>query len=144
MSQTALQERTDAPSHPDPNGSGYAHQASNGPARALSRRPTAREAVQAGRELLGRALALGATGVRICTALIALGIVFKALDANTHNSIVSATVDAANGLATPFNDMFKLDSARFTDAVNWGIALVVYLIGASVISGVAEKLRPTH
>ena len=81
----------------------------------------------------------------ILALIIALGIAFKALGANSHNTIVSAVHDGGKALAKPFNDMFKIDGAKATLALNWGIALLVYLvIGLAVARFVARlaAIRP--
>jgi len=68
----------------------------------------------------------------IVALVIALGIAFVALKASPSNTIVSHVHDWAKWLVGPFDGMFHLRSARATVAVNWGIALVVYLaIGAA-------------
>ena len=77
--------------------------------------------------------------------IIALAIAFKVLGANSHNTIVSADHDGGKALAKAFDDMFKIDGANATLALNWGIALVVYLvIGLAVARFVARlaAIRP--
>ena len=81
----------------------------------------------------------------VLALIIALGIAFKALGANSHNTIVSGVHDAGHALASPFNNMFKVDGAKATLAVNWGIAVVVYLaIGFAIARFVARlgAIRP--
>ena len=66
--------------------------------------------------------------VLVVVLILALAIAFKVLGANGHNTIVSAAHDAGKALAKPFDNMFKVDGAKATLALNWGIALVVYLV----------------
>ena len=81
----------------------------------------------------------------VLALIIGLGIAFKALGANSHNTIVSGVHDAGHALASPFNNMFKVDGAKATLAVNWGIAVVVYLaVGFAIARFVARlgAIRP--
>ena len=71
----------------------------------------------------------------IC-AIIALAILFVLLDANASNSIVSTIRDWGRTLAGPFDGIFQLDSAKWTVALNYGIAILVY----SIIAGVIARL----
>lgn len=70
----------------------------------------------------------------IVALLIALGIAFVVLKASPSNTIVSHVHSWAHWLAGPFNGMFHLRSARGTVALNWGIALVVYLAIGSLLA----------
>jgi uncharacterized protein involved in cysteine biosynthesis len=70
----------------------------------------------------------------VVALILALGIVFVVLKASPSNTIVSHVHDWANWLATPFNGLFHLHSARGTTALNWGVALVVYLLVGHVIA----------
>jgi hypothetical protein len=65
------------------------------------------------------------TGVVV--GLIALGIAFTALHASPTNTIVSHVHSWASWLVTPFHGMFHVRGARGTLALNWGLALVVYV-----------------
>jgi hypothetical protein len=78
--------------------------------------------------------------VVVLALIIALAIAFKALGANEHNTIVSAVHDAGRALAAPFDKMFKLDGAKRTLALNWGIALVVYLVVGFAIARLVGRL----
>jgi len=60
--------------------------------------------------------------------VIALGIVFVVLDANLHNGIASTIHGLAVALVAPFKNLFHPGSAKLTVAVNWGVALVFYLL----------------
>ena len=72
--------------------------------------------------------------------ILALAIAFKMLGANSHNTIVSAAHDAGKALAKPFDNMFKVDGAKATLALNWGIALVVYLVIGLAIARLVARL----
>ena len=80
--------------------------------------------------------------VGVVVLIIALGILFVVLEANASNTIVSHVHDWAKTLAGPFDGMFKLDSAKGTLALNWGIAMVVYLVLGSLITRLL--LAPTR
>ena len=74
----------------------------------------------------------------VIAAVIALGILFIVLEANSGNSIVSTVHDAARDLVGPFDDMFSIDNAKLAVAVNWGIAAFVYLIVGVLIARLIE------
>jgi hypothetical protein len=81
----------------------------------------------------------------VVALILALGILFVVLKATPSNTIVSDVHDWAHWLATPFNGLFHLHSARGTVALNWGIALVVYLvIGHLIASIIATPGRVFH
>jgi hypothetical protein len=70
----------------------------------------------------------------IVALIIALGIIFVALKASPSNTIVSHIHDWGNWLTTPFHNMFHVRGARGTLALNWGIAILVYLAVAWLIT----------
>lgn len=70
----------------------------------------------------------------IVVLIIALGIIFVALKASPSNTIVSHIHDWGNWLTTPFHNMFHVHGARGTLALNWGIAILVYLAVAWLIT----------
>jgi hypothetical protein len=70
----------------------------------------------------------------IVALIIALGIAFVALKASPSNTIVSHIHDWGNWLTTPFHNMFHVHGARGTLALNWGIAILVYLAAAWLIT----------
>ncbi len=81
----------------------------------------------------------------IVALILALGIAFVVFKASPSNTIVSHVHDWAHWLATPFNGLFHLHGARGTTALNWGIALVVYLVVGHVIASiVATPARVFH
>jgi len=78
--------------------------------------------------------------VIVLALIIGLAILFKTLGANPDNTIVSGVHDAGRALAGPFDSMFKLHGAKVALAVNWGIALVVYLVAGFAIARVVGRL----
>jgi hypothetical protein len=107
--------------------------------RARSREVAAGAAGAAGAGMLGLARL-----VRLVAALLALviaaGIALIALDAHSTNSVVSTVHDAARSLVGPFDGMFSASSHKLTIAINWGIALVVYLAVGSLLAGLIARL----
>ncbi|HEX2016822.1 MAG TPA: hypothetical protein VGN69_09015 [Solirubrobacteraceae bacterium] len=94
-------------------------------------------AAGAGMLLLARAVRLIAT---IVALIIAAGIALIVLDANAANSIVSTIHDAARSLVGPFDGMFTMSDRKLAIAVNWGIALVIYLVIGSIVAGLIARL----
>jgi len=91
--------------------------------------------------LLGRIIAMIAA---ILAAIIALAIVLQVLRANPHNGIVAVVHDVARALVGPFDGMFKPPDRRVEIAVNWGIAMVVYLVVGWLISGLLRRMAPAE
>jgi hypothetical protein len=83
---------------------------------------------------------------RLLALIIGLAIVFVVLDANAHNAIVSHVHGSALGLVGPFKDMFHLRPHKLALAVNWGVALAVYLLVgwlfARLLRGAAARVAP--
>lgn len=75
----------------------------------------------------------------VVAALIALGILFVVLEGNEDNSIVSASIDAAEFLAGPFDELFTPDSRKLGVGVSWGIAAVVYLVVGHLLAGLIKR-----
>ncbi|GAA1542982.1 hypothetical protein [Kribbella lupini] len=70
----------------------------------------------------------------LAAAVLALGALFTALDqANQSNEIVRWVLERGHDLVGPFKDLFRLETAKNTLLVNWGIAALVYLIVGKVI-----------
>jgi len=99
----------------------------------------------------GRIGAYGALGVlarvieiavAVVALVIALGVLLVVLEANAGNSLVEAVHDAAHWLVGPFDDVFKLDDRKLMVAVNWGLALIVYVIVGRIVAGVLRRPRP--
>ena len=75
----------------------------------------------------------------IAAAVLALGALFTALDqTNQSNEIVRWVLERGQDLVGPFKDLFRLETAKNTLLVNWGIAALVYLI-----AGKTRTLRPS-
>ncbi|GAA3134786.1 hypothetical protein JOF29_002184 [Kribbella aluminosa] len=76
----------------------------------------------------------------LAAAVLALGALFTALDqTNQSNEIVRWILERGHDLVGPFKDLFRLQTAKNTLLVNWGIAALVYLIAGKIV----EKLiRP--
>jgi len=70
----------------------------------------------------------------LVAAVIVIGILLVVLEANTGNDIVKALLDAAKFLAGPFKDIFNLDDRKLEVAVNWGLAALVYVAVARLIT----------
>ena len=87
-------------------------------------------------QLLARLILLVAA---IVAAIIGLGILLTVLEANTGNSIVSAVLDAADALVGPFDDMFTPKNRKLAVAINWGIALVIYLVVGRLLSSLVTR-----
>jgi hypothetical protein len=91
--------------------------------------------------LVGRLIAVAAA---ILAAIIALGIVLYVLGANPHNGIVAFIHDLARTLVGPFDDLFKLQDPKVQLAVNWGIAMAVYLIVGWLLNRLFTRLAPAE
>ena len=94
-------------------------------------------AVAAGMLALSRLIRLAAA---VLALVIAAGIALIALDAHSTNSVVSTVHDAARSLVGPFDGMFSASGHKLTIAINWGIALIVYLVVGSVLAGLVARL----
>ncbi|TDU82356.1 hypothetical protein EV138_7246 [Kribbella voronezhensis] len=70
----------------------------------------------------------------LAAAVLALGALFTALDqANQSNEIVRFVLDRGHDIVGPFKDLFRLETAKNTLLVNWGIAALVYLIAGKIL-----------
>jgi hypothetical protein len=70
----------------------------------------------------------------LAAAVLALGALFTALDqANQSNEIVRWVLDRGHEIVGPFKDLFRLETAKNTLLVNWGIAALVYLIVGKIV-----------
>jgi hypothetical protein len=99
----------------------------------------------------GTASAYGALGVlarvidiviAVVALIIALGVLLVVLEANRSNDIVDAVHSAAEWLVGPFKDVFKLDDRKLEVAVNWGLAILVYVIVGRLVAGLLRRPRP--
>jgi len=85
---------------------------------------------------LARIVSLIAT---IVVGLLLLGIALVVLEANRHNEIVNALLDAGRWLAQPFDNIFKPDGRKEQIAVNWGLAALVYAVAASFVAKLLRR-----
>jgi hypothetical protein len=85
----------------------------------------------AARASIARVVILVATAV---AAVLVLGIVLVALEANPSNDIVQVVRDAARFLAGPLDGLFTLERNKVEVAVNWGIAAVVWFLLGRLIA----------
>jgi hypothetical protein len=99
----------------------------------------------------GMAVASGALGmlanvidvvVAVAAVIIALDVVLVVLEANPANDIVQLVHDAGRWVVGPFKDFFSLDDAKLEVAVNWGIALVVYVAVGRFVASLLRRPRP--
>ena len=76
----------------------------------------------------------------LAAAVLALGALFTALDqTNQSNEIVRWILERGHDLVGPFKDLFRLETAKNTLLVNWGIAALVYLIAGKILE---KFIRP--
>jgi hypothetical protein len=99
----------------------------------------------------GRVAAYGALGglarviavaVAVAAVIIAVGVLLVVLEANRSNDIVSVILDAARWLVGPFRDFFTIEEPKLEVAVNWGMAVVIYVIVGRVAAGLLRRPRP--
>ena len=76
----------------------------------------------------------------VVALILVAGILLVVLEANPSNDLVKLVHDAAQFLAGPFDGMFKLKDAKGTLTLNWGIALVVYLVIGSIVAGFLRRV----
>ena len=79
--------------------------------------------------------------VAAVAVIIAVGVLLVVLEANPSNSIVNALLDAARWLVGPFKGFFSLDNRKLEVAVNWGLALVVYVAVGRLVSSLLRRRR---
>jgi hypothetical protein len=75
----------------------------------------------------------------IVAAIIVAAILLRVLGANPHNTVVGDVHDVGAWLVSPFKGLFSLSSAKGTMALNWGIAAVVYLAVAHLLSSLIMR-----
>ncbi len=61
------------------------------------------------------------------------------LEANRDNAIVDLLLDAGAWLATPFEDVFSMDTRKERIAVNYGVAALVYAIAGGLIARLLRR-----
>jgi hypothetical protein len=73
--------------------------------------------------------------------LIALAIVLRDVDANAQNTIVEGVHEGANFFAGAFTGLLKFNGhPERAITVNWGIALLVYLLVGGVIAAAIARI----
>jgi hypothetical protein len=73
--------------------------------------------------------------------LIALAIVLRDVDANAHNTIVKGIHEGANFFAGAFTGLITFSGhPKRAITVDWGIALIVYLLVGGFISGYIRRI----
>jgi hypothetical protein len=82
------------------------------------------------------------TVASLVALVIAIGIILRVLSANPHNTIVSDIHDAGQWLVGPFKNVFSVKGAKLNLALNWGLALVVYLIVGHLLASLIARLTP--
>jgi hypothetical protein len=92
--------------------------------------------------LLGLLATLVDVIIGVIALIIALGILFVVLKANSGNTIVRHVHDAAKFLVGPFDGIFTPKNHRLAVAINWGIALVLYVIVGRLIARLLRRPRP--
>lgn len=93
----------------------------------------------AGRGALDVVVTVVAALLRIAALLIVLAIIFIVLEANSDNAIVSFVLDVGNFLVGPFDGLFTPKDNKLQDAINYGIAALIYLVVASLIARVGHR-----
>jgi hypothetical protein len=89
-------------------------------------------AIGSGVLTLARLVMLAATLIAL---LIALAIVLRDVDANGANSIVKGVHEGANFFAGAFTGLISFGGhPKRAITVNWGIALIVYLLAGALIA----------
>ena len=71
--------------------------------------------------------------------IILVGIVLYVLGANDQNVVVAFLLGLARFFVAPFNSLFELNDNNAQVALNWGIAMLVYLIVGIFITRMLER-----
>jgi hypothetical protein len=105
----------------------------------------AREAGAAAASAVGSGVLAIARLVRVVASLIALlialAIVLRDVDANAANTIVKGVHEGANFFASPFTGLITFSGhPKRAITVDWGIALIVYLIVGAVIANYIGRI----
>jgi hypothetical protein len=81
------------------------------------------------------------TAASLIALLILLAVVLRDVDANANNTIVKAIHEGANFFAGAFTGLVSFSGhPKRAITVDWGIALVVYLIVGGVVSSVIARI----
>lgn len=74
----------------------------------------------------------------LCAAVLAIGALLVALEANPDNVVYQWFSDSAQTLSGPVDNLFRFQDEAKTTLVNWGIAAVAYLVVGKVIGRVIK------
>lgn len=81
----------------------------------------------------------------LIAAVLVLGTLLVAFEANEDNALVDAILEVGRFFADPFRAIFELDNDKVQIAINWGIAAAVYLLVAGLVAMVLRRgARPTR
>jgi hypothetical protein len=80
--------------------------------------------------------------VAVIAVIIAIGVLLVVLNANRSNEIVNDVHRAAQWLVGPFKNMFSFSDNKLQVAVNWGLALLAYLLVGRLVAGLLRRPRP--
>jgi len=122
--------------------------------RPVERAPVSRRRAYAWRTRNAGAAAVGTAGAGVLliarlvmavaslvALLILLAIVLRDVDANAHNTIVKGIHEGANFFAGAFTGLIRFSGhAKRAITVDWGIALLVYLIVGGFVSSVVARV----
>ena len=99
-------------------------------------------AVGAGRGAVRLAARLVSLATGIVAAIIVLTILFKVLDANRDNSVVSEFFDISKKLVGPLSDVFDVKTRKAEVAVNYGLAAAVWVFAGQVVARALRRVAP--
>ncbi len=133
-----------------PRGGPYA----GGEPASAGAEPVGRRRAFAGRSRDAGAAAVGSAGAGVLVIarlvmsiaslialLIALAIVLRDVDANSANTIVKGIHEGANFFAGAFTGLISFSGhPKRALTVDWGIALIVYLIGGAILSSLIARI----
>jgi hypothetical protein len=81
------------------------------------------------------------TVASLIALLIALAIVLRDVDANATNTIVEGIHEGANFFAGSFTGLIRFTGhAKRAITVNWGIALLAYLVVGAIVSSLIARI----
>jgi hypothetical protein len=120
----------------------------------VAEKPVGRRRAFAGRSRNAGAAAVGTAGAGVIAIarlvmsiaslialLIAAAIVLRDVDANSANAIVKDIHEGANFFAGAFTGLIRFSGhPKRAITVDWGIALIVYLIVGSIVSGLISRI----
>ena len=81
--------------------------------------------------------------VSVIVAIIGLAIAFVVFDANATNTIVSHVKDWASALVGPFDSVFNPRDRKLAVGLNYGLAMLVYVIVAALLRRALVAWRPS-